>query len=112
MRCKKAVLLGALVLEMERNEGVVAEWGSRHGEAPTLRREGPVPNPIVKGAISLRRGVDVIEESENGLTVAELALQVAKRVMLRQGVNVNGGHQGVALSALTSCGRPSSSHHV
>eukprot|EP00439_Symbiodinium_sp_Y106_P085110 s829_g27.t1 len=126
---------------MERNEGVVAEWGSQHGEALTLRREGPVPNPdrllgasaaevgdcwrllpgsvpdaslalvetdpcpvpqgdaegIVQGANS-HSGVDVLslEERENGLTGA-LVLQVAKRVMLHQGVK--GGHQGVALFA-------------
>ena len=42
---EKAVLLGALVLEMERDECVVAERGSQHGEALTLRRD-PGTSPL------------------------------------------------------------------
>ena len=54
---------------------------------------------IVQGTSPFRQGddVDVIEEGEHSLTITKLPLQVADRVMLRQGIK--GGHQGVALFA-------------
>ena len=52
---------------------------------------------IVQGTSPFRQGddVDVIEESEDSLTITKLPLRVADRVTLRQGIK--GGHQGVAL---------------
>ena len=62
-----------------------------------------VPQSGAEGIVqstTFRQGddVDVIEESEHSFTITKLPLQVADRVMLRQGVK--SGHQvGVALFA-------------